>query len=88
MCVCVFKKDIVFRDLSWRKIESVFGHFTKFIIRKTDSLLNSMSENRTLHKIRHSDMKVSNILHKKLHLKISASEKVYILTIVSFAKNQ
>ena len=36
--------------LSREKIESVFGHCTKFNIRKTDTLQNSISEKRTLHK--------------------------------------
>ena len=30
--------------------ESVFGHFTKFNVRKTDSSQNSISEKQTLHK--------------------------------------
>ena len=39
------------RGLSRRKIESVFGHFTKFNIRKTDASQNSLAEKWTLHKI-------------------------------------
>ena len=33
------------RDLSRRKIESVFGHFTTFSIKKTDTSQNSLPEN-------------------------------------------
>ena len=39
------------RSLSWGKIESFFGHFTKFNCRKTDTSQNSIAEKRTLHKI-------------------------------------
>ena len=38
-CHCIMKTT---RDLSRRKIESVFGHFTKFNVRKTDFSQNSM----------------------------------------------
>ena len=41
------------RGLSRRKIESVFRHFTKFNLRKTDSSQNSIWEKRTLHKIQY-----------------------------------
>ena len=44
-----------FRGLSRGKIESVFGHFTKFNIRKTDSSQNSIWEKRTLHKIQYEE---------------------------------
>ena len=47
-CYCRMK---TIKDLSRGKIESVFRHFTKFNIRKTDSSQNSMSEKRTHHKI-------------------------------------
>ena len=39
--------------MSRGKIESVFGHFTKFNIRKTGSSQNSTWEKRTLHKIQY-----------------------------------
>ena len=39
------------KGLSRGKIESVFGHFTKFISRKTDTSRNSLAEKRTLHEI-------------------------------------
>ena len=39
------------RGLSRENIESVFGLFTKFNVRKTDSSQNSTWEKRTLHKI-------------------------------------
>ena len=39
------------RSLSRGKIESVFGHFTKFSIRKTDPSQNSGLEKQTRHKI-------------------------------------
>ena len=41
------------RGLSRGKIESVFEHFTKFNMRKTDSSQNSIWWKRTFHKIQH-----------------------------------
>ena len=43
--------SIISRGLSRGKIKSVFGHFTKFSIRKTDTSQNSVWEKRTLHEI-------------------------------------
>ena len=39
--------------LSWEEIESVFGHFAKFNIRKTDFSQNSISGQQTLHEIQY-----------------------------------
>ena len=39
------------RGLSRGKIESIFGHFTKFNFRKTDFSQNSIREKHILHKI-------------------------------------
>ena len=50
-----------YRGLSRRKIESVFGHFAKFNIRKADSSQNSLPEKQIFHKIQYADMKVSTI---------------------------
>ena len=44
---------ITFRGLSRGEIESVFGHFTKFKMRKTDSWQNSIWQKRTLHEIQY-----------------------------------
>ena len=41
--------------LSMGKIESVFGHFTKFNIRKTDASQNSVWKLRTLHKLQYEE---------------------------------
>ena len=43
------------RGQSRGEIESVFGHFTEFNIRKTDSLQNSILEKLTLHKIQYEE---------------------------------
>ena len=47
----VVKTKFIVRGLSRGKTESVFRHFTKFNIRKTDSSQNSTLEKWTLHKI-------------------------------------
>ena len=46
---------MISRGLSRKKIESVFGHFTKFNNRKTDSSQNSISEKGTLHKVHYQE---------------------------------
>ena len=43
----------IIRVLSRRKIESLFGYFTKFNIRITDLLQNSISEKWTFHNIQY-----------------------------------
>ena len=48
----------------WGKIESVFGHFTKFNIRKTDFSQNSLPQKQTFHKIQYQQ----NGLFKKLNI--------------------
>ena len=53
--VFVFFKSTIYVCVQ-EKTESVFGHFLKFNMRKTDSSQNSMCEKRDLH-IQYTDMK-------------------------------
>ena len=62
------------RGLSRRKMESVFGHFTKFNVRKTGSLQYSISGKRTLYKIQHQKNELFikfNIRKKGLFTKLN-----------------
>ena len=43
------------RGLSREKIETVFGHFTKFNIRKTDSSQNSLLEKQTFYSVHYQN---------------------------------
>ena len=67
-CQCTMKTA---RGLSRGKIESVFGHFTKFNIRKTDSSQNSIWEKWTIHKIQYEQ----NEFFTKFNMRRAASSQ-------------
>ena len=48
------------KGLSNEDIESVFGHFIKFNIRKSDFSQNSIREKWTLHKIQYEENRLSH----------------------------
>ena len=70
----------MYRGLSRGKIESVFGHFTTFSIRKTDSSQYSIWGKRTLHKIRYEE----NGLFTKFHEKTDSSQNLLVFMFTFF----
>ena len=72
----------LFKGLSREKIESVFGHFTKFNNRKTNSSQNSLPKKRTLQKIHYqrNGLFTKFITKKADCSQISMSEKQTLFT--------